>query len=82
MNRSGKGGFIFERSAIQALEFCEADACPNLRKLPTIFATLPVTTASSERSSSTMRRLKTHFRSTVGEQRLTILHCFSPGSIS
>ena len=63
--------------AIQALEFCDADVYPNLRKLLTIFATLPVTTASSERSFSTMRRLKTYLRSTMGEQRLTSLALLS-----
>ena len=63
--------------AIQALEFCDADIYPNLRKLFTIFATLPETTASSERSFSTMRRLKTYLRSTMGEQRLTRLALLS-----
>ena len=63
--------------AIQALEFCDADVYPNLRKLLMIFATLPVTTASSERSFSTMRRLKTDLRSAMGEQRLTSLALLS-----
>jgi len=33
-------------------------------------ATLPVTTCSSERSFSTLRRLKTYLRNTTGEDRL------------
>ena len=77
MNRSGKVGFYLSVHAIQALEFCDADVYPNSRKLLTIFVTLPVTTASSERSFSTMRRLKTYLRSAMGEQRLTSLALLS-----
>jgi hypothetical protein len=33
-------------------------------------ATLPVTTCSSERSFSSLRRLKTYLRNTIGEDRL------------
>lgn len=35
-----------------------------------IFVTIPVTTATTERSFSTLRRLKTYLRSTTGEDRL------------
>ena len=63
--------------AIQALEFCDADAYLNLRKLLTIVATLSLTTASSERSFSTTRRLKTYLRSTMREQRLNRLALLS-----
>ena len=77
MNRSGKGGFIFERSRNSSFGICDPDVNPNLRKLLTIFATLPATTASSERSFSTMRRLKTYLRSPMGEQRLTSLALLS-----
>ena len=63
--------------AIQALEFCDADVYLNARKLLTILATLRGTTASSERSFSTMRRLKTYLRNTMGEQRLTSLALLS-----
>ena len=34
-------------------------------------ATLPVTTATAERSFSTLRRLKTYLRNNMGETRLT-----------
>ena len=79
MNRSGKGGFIFERSGNSSFGTLRRRciAYPKLRKLLTIFATLPVTTPSSERSFSTMRRLKTHLRSTMGDQRLTSLALLS-----
>ena len=38
-----------------------------------IFGTIPVTTCSCERSISTLRRLKTFMRSTMGQKRLTSL---------
>ena len=44
---------------------------PNIHRLLTILATLPVTTASAERSFSTLRRLKTYLRSTMSSERLT-----------
>jgi hypothetical protein len=40
-------------SAVHTLEFCDPNFYPNLFKLLTILATLPVTTASAERSFST-----------------------------
>lgn len=45
-------------------------AFPNLTLLFKIFVTIPVTTASSERSFSTLRRLKTYLRNTTAEERL------------
>uniref|UniRef100_A0A6P7G7E9 Zinc finger MYM-type protein 1-like n=1 Tax=Diabrotica virgifera virgifera TaxID=50390 RepID=A0A6P7G7E9_DIAVI len=38
-----------------------------------ILAVLPVTTASVERSFSTLKRLKTYLRNSIGEERLTSL---------
>jgi len=43
---------------------------PNIRKLLKIFATLSVSTATAERSFSTLRRLKTYLRTTIGADRL------------
>ena len=43
---------------------------PNLRILLQIFGTLPVTTATAERTFSVLRLLKTFLRSTMGEERL------------
>jgi len=43
---------------------------PSTFKLLQILATLPVTIASSERSFSTLKRLKTYLRNTTSENRL------------
>lgn len=43
---------------------------PTVRKLLQIFVTLPVTTSSSERSFSTLRRLKSYLRNTTSADRL------------
>ena len=44
--------------------FCEVDT------LVRIFFTIPVTTCTAERSFSSLRRLKTYFRSSMTEERL------------
>ena len=62
-------------NAIVALEACSADLFPNVRKLLTTLATLPVSTAIIEPSFGTMKSLKTYLKSTIGEQRLTT--CFA-----
>lgn len=62
---------ILPANAIDALHECNADVYPNVRKLLVILSTLPVTTATSERTFSTLRRLKTYLRETMGEERLT-----------
>ena len=46
---------------------------PELLKVLKIFATLAVTSCEAERSFSTMKRLKTFIRSTMGEERLNSL---------
>ncbi|GBN09238.1 hypothetical protein AVEN_48117-1 [Araneus ventricosus] len=48
-----------------------------LSKLLNIFGVLPVTTATSDRSFSTLRRTKTYLRSTMGEDRLMGLSMMS-----
>ena len=64
-------------NAIDASEACHADLFPNVRKLLAILTTVPVSTATNECSYSTVRRLKTYLRSTMGEQRLTGLGLLS-----
>ena len=43
---------------------------PNLHCCLKILGTIPVTTCECERSISSLRRLKTYLRSTMGEERL------------
>ena len=44
---------------------------PNLRVLLQLFATLPLSTCSCERSASALRRLNTYLRCTQSEDRLS-----------
>lgn len=55
---------------LEALQSCPPGIFPVIRKLLQIMATLPVTTSTSERSFSTLRRLKTYLRNTTGALRL------------
>ena len=48
-----------------------ADLYPNIHTLITIFAVIPATSATAERTFSTLRRLKSYLRSTMSNQRLT-----------
>jgi hypothetical protein len=44
--------------------------CSEVYKLCIIYMTVPMTSATAERSFSTMRRIKTYLRQTMGQQRL------------
>jgi hypothetical protein len=57
----------------QLLSKTDALSFPNILTAMRIFGTIPVTSCSCERSISTLRRLKTFMRSTMGEKRLTSL---------
>lgn len=59
-----------ESTAIELIELCDPDIYPYLHTLFRMFITLPISNASSERSFSCLRRLKTWLRSTMGEDRL------------
>ena len=63
-------------SAIEA-RACHVDIYPNVYILLTILGTVPVSAAASERSFSTMRRLKTYLRSSIGNERMTGLALLS-----
>ena len=63
-------------SAIKALCACHANIYPDAYILLTILSTLPVSTATSERSFRTMRRYKTYLRSSIGNERMTGLAPF------
>ncbi|XP_060881672.1 zinc finger MYM-type protein 1-like [Metopolophium dirhodum] len=57
---------IIPDSAIVTLPHCTA-IVPNIKILLQLFATLPVTSATPERTFSTLKRLKTYLRSTMSE---------------
>ena len=62
---------VIPQTAADGLAACDQQAFPLIHTFLTIFLTLPVSTASAERSFSTLRRLKTWMRSRMGEERLT-----------
>lgn len=66
-------------TAIDAIRYSKSIQLyyPNICILLHILATLPVTTASAERSFSCLRRLKTYLRSTMCEARLSGLALMS-----
>ena len=52
--------------------------CTELHRLIQLFLTIPVTTSTSERTFSTLRRVKNHLRSSMTQERLNhvlLLHC-------
>nr|CAI5821152.1 unnamed protein product [Callosobruchus analis] len=59
------------KSAVEALNNYDGYIFPLIKNLLCILATLPVSKATAERSFSTLRRLKTWLRTTIGEERLT-----------
>ncbi|XP_025414908.1 52 kDa repressor of the inhibitor of the protein kinase-like [Sipha flava] len=63
-------------NAMDALIICN-DMYPNIYKLLQILATLSVSTASSERSFSSLQRIKTYLRNTMSEKRLNGLAMLS-----
>ena len=57
--------------------------CSELHRFLKLFLTIPVTTASSERTFSAMRRLKTYLRFSMTQERLNhilLLHCHKSGT--
>jgi hypothetical protein len=58
-------------NSLETLDYLEQHSLmfPSVSKLMIIFATLPVTTATAERSFSTLRRLKSYLRATMTEER-------------
>lgn len=59
-----------ELGFIETLNKCDMCLFPTIHKILKIAASLPVSVASSERSFSTLRRLKTYLRNTVCQPRL------------
>ncbi|XP_060880769.1 52 kDa repressor of the inhibitor of the protein kinase-like [Metopolophium dirhodum] len=57
-------------TAIEALSVCDNLMYPNMYELLKILAVIAVSTATAERSFSTLRRFKTYLRNTTSESRL------------
>ncbi|XP_030751390.1 52 kDa repressor of the inhibitor of the protein kinase-like [Sitophilus oryzae] len=65
------------KNAIETISECNQCIYPNIYILLKILATLPVSTATPERSFSTLRRLKDFLRNSTGQERLTGLALLS-----
>jgi hypothetical protein len=63
-------------TAVAVLKICVC-VSPNIECLLKILSVIPVTTSTSERSFSSLKRIKTYVRSTVGQVRLNGLAMFS-----
>jgi len=61
---------VIPQTAAEGLAACDQQVFPLSYTFLTILYTLPVRTASAERSFSTLRRLKTWIRSRMEEERL------------
>ena len=64
-------------SAIDSLVACNGDFFPNVKALMCILTTLPVSTATAERSFYTLKRIKTYLRNSMGDSRLSGLALLS-----
>ncbi|XP_015377845.1 PREDICTED: uncharacterized protein LOC107172083 [Diuraphis noxia] len=64
-------------TAIEALHQCDKLMYPNMYELLKILSILPVSTATAERSFSTLRRLKNYLRNTTSESLLVGLALLS-----
>ena len=61
----------FPSNIVDCLAHADEDQFPNIRKLLVIGCTLPIGSAEAERSFSAFRRLNTHLRSTMSQDRLS-----------
>ena len=64
---------------LEYLNECNSSIFPSIFKLLKILVTMPVTTCTSERSFSTLRRLKTYLQNSIGAERsngLALLNVF------
>ena len=72
-----QNGCVPVEDQLQTLSDCLKQCCPitfsNIFTLHKIFATLPLSSSSCERSGSALKRLNNYLRCTQTEQRLTAL---------
>lgn len=55
------------KTSIDVLAICDKNIFPNIHYLLKILCTLPVSTATPERTFSTLKRLKTYLRNSMGQ---------------
>lgn len=55
------------KNGLEALRLCKQELFPNIHRLLLILCTLPVSTATPERTFSCLNRLKSYLRSTMTE---------------
>ncbi|KAF0746830.1 52 kDa repressor of the inhibitor of the protein kinase-like [Aphis craccivora] len=65
------------KTSIDALALCDKKIFPNVHYLLKILYTLPVSTATPERTFSTLKRLETYLRNSMGQKRLNGLAMLS-----
>ncbi|XP_060848161.1 52 kDa repressor of the inhibitor of the protein kinase-like [Rhopalosiphum padi] len=65
------------KNAMEAIYICNEAMYPNIFKLLKILATLPVSSATNERTFSTLKRIKTYLRNSTSEGRLNGLAMLS-----
>jgi hypothetical protein len=61
------------QTLLETLNVTNQDLYPNIYAIFTVLITMPVSSASSERSFSAMRRVKNGLRATMGDERLSNL---------
>ena len=69
----GKSVQFQPSSCAQTIKKCDFQHFPNISQLLKLACTLPVTSCECERSASTLRRLNTFMRASMGEERLSAL---------
>ncbi|CAF1321705.1 unnamed protein product [Adineta steineri] len=75
---------IIPDTAIDSFNECNEAFYPNIKILLQIFSTLPVSTATAERSFSVLKLIKNYLRSTISETRLNglaLMYIYSNSSI-
>ncbi|XP_060863216.1 52 kDa repressor of the inhibitor of the protein kinase-like [Metopolophium dirhodum] len=64
-------------NALEAMAMCNQSIYPNIFKLLQILVTLPVSSATNERTFSNLKRIKTYLRNSMSEGRLNGLAMLS-----
>jgi hypothetical protein len=63
---------IIPKTSLEACLLCDPKIFPNINKLLKILCTLPVSTATPERTFSTLKQVKTYLRNTTAQVNFKI----------